>query len=196
MIKFRQKDFSILSNTVAGAGAGASIGSGISFFRKDKKNTAAIIGASTLIGAALGAIVGTVKHVSQNVNRKTTVNARLMNDVIAYLKKSNLKEGKDFTRDPRTANLLKTKVCIVISKNSGELQLLINTINDSRLKTVVNEVVKRIPNTTSKFEEQSDRYNDITISTISDSSADAGLIAGISEKFIREGYPVYLVEVG
>ena len=41
-----------------------------------------------------------------------------------------------------------------------------------------------------------DKFNEITITTISDSSADVGLIAGLAEKFIRANCPVYLIEVG
>ena len=119
-----------------------------------------------------------------------------MGTVIENLQKSGLVEGKDFTRDPKTANDMKTKVCIVITRNSGELKLLVNTVADAKLKTVANGMIKNIPNTATVNKKLSDKYNDISISIISDSSADAGLITGMAEYFIHHGYPVYLVEVG
>ena len=221
MIKFRQKDFSAFSNILSdmgkyaaiGAAATPGLGLGIKAFRmkkagSDKKATNdfnkdwnvrkglynSAMGA--LYGAALGLFVGSVKEISKAVNRSRTVDARLMQTVIEMLKKSGLREGKDFTRDPKAANELKTKVCIVVSKVSNDLRLAINTVSDQKLKNVTKDVVKNIPNTSAVTEKVSDKYNDITISTISDSSADAGLVAGIAQSFIHSGYPVYLVEVG
>jgi hypothetical protein len=57
-------------------------------------------------------------------------------------------------------------------------------------------MAKNIPNTATVNTKLSDKYNDISISTVSDSSANLGLITGIAEYFIRNKYPVYLVEVG
>jgi hypothetical protein len=172
----------------------------IPFFRRgnqeDWKTTLSIIGSGTIIGAGLGLLVGLAKETSTKVNRAITVDNRLMQGVIENLKKTGFKEGVQFTRDPKTANDLKIKVCIVISKNSGNLQLLVNTVADSKLKTVTNGMVKNIPNTATVNSKLSDKYNDITITSISDSSADVGLITGIAEYFIRNKYPVYLVEVG
>lgn len=214
MIEFRQKDFSILSDikkgALAGTAAGTTIAGGLKvLFRKGKEpdikvpgklsnisQEAIIIGGGTIIGAALGLLAGTVKELSKVINRSATVDNRLMQDVIDMLKKSGLKEGKNFTRDPKTANELKTKVCIVVTRVSNDLRLLINTVADPKLKEVTNGVVKHVKNTSMVTEKLSDKFNDITVSTISDSSADAGLITGIAQSFIHAGYPVYLVEVG
>jgi hypothetical protein len=119
-----------------------------------------------------------------------------MSKVIEYLKKDGLKEGIDFTKDPKTATSLKTKVCVVISKVSGELRISVNLVSDPKLKTVSDEIIKRLPNIAASTEKMSDKFNDITITSISDASADAGLVVGVVEKFIHSGYPVYLVEVG
>lgn len=214
MIKFRQKDFSILSDikkgAMAGTAAGATIAGGLkTVFRKGKEPDIklpgklgnitpeiVIIGGGTVLGAALGLLAGTVKEISKVVNRNTTVDNRLMQDVVDMLKKSGLKEGRSFTRDPKTANELKTKVCIVVTKVSNDLRLLINTVTDPKLREVTNGIVKHVKNTSMVTEKLSDKFNDITVSTISDSSADAGLITGIAQSFIHAGYPVYLVEVG
>ena len=210
MIKFRQKEYSILSNVTTGATTGASLGllantligekivNSLPKFRDRARweNTVAVVGAGTVIGAGLGLIAGLIKEGSTLINRKRTVDARLMQTVIDNLKKSGLREGKDFTRDPKTASELKTKVCIVIYKVSNDLKLLVNTVSDTKLQNVTKGMIKNIPNSSVVTKNMSDKFNDISISTISDSSADAGLITGIAENFIHHGFPVYLVEVG
>lgn len=203
MIKFKQKKFGVLSDTVSGAKIGAisgALATKIPFFRRGNRNNwtedLAIVGGGTILGAGLGLLIGLSKEISTKANRVATVDRRLMQNVVEALKKTGFKEGIDFTRDPKTANELKTKVCIVISKESNNLSLLINTVLDSKLKTVTNGMVKNIPNTATVNTKLSDKYNDISISTISDSSANTGLIVGIAEYFIRHKYPVYLVEVG
>lgn len=208
MIEFRQKQFGIVSSVRNGAAIGATVGTlatklpiikNLPIFKKKDDNwktELSIIGGGTIIGAGLGLLVGLTKDISTRVNRATTVDARLMQGVIENLKKDGFKEGIDYTRDPKTANDLKMKVCIVISKNSGNMQLLVNTVADTKLKTVALNMAKNIPNTATVNTKLSDKYNDISISTISDSSANIGLVTGIAEYFIRNKYPVYLVEVG
>ena len=202
MIKFRQKQFGMVSSVRNGAAIGATIGTLATklpiFKKKDDnwKTELSIIGGGTIIGAGLGLLVGLTKDISTKVNRATTVDARLMKGVIENLKKDNFREGIDYTRDPKIANDLKMKVCIVISKNSGNMQLLVNTVADTKLKTVTLNMAKNIPNTATVNTKLSDKYNDISISTVSDSSANLGLVTGIAEYFIRNKYPVYLVEVG
>lgn len=214
MIKFRQKDFSILSSTVTGAGIGGSLGTFIPMFGKkheitfknkdgdtEKKMEYDIsktkgMAIGLIVGAALGALVGTVKEVSKKVNRKNTVDRRLLEKVLLDLNHKGFKEGIDYVLDPQKANRMRTKVCIVISKYSDELRVLINTVKDPKLSQLATNVVKNIPNSSNVVTRATDKYNDIVISTISDSSVDAGLICGIAEKFIHSGFPVYLVEVG
>ena len=200
MIKFRQKQFGMVSSVKNGAVIGATVGTLATklprFNNKGWRTELSIIGGGTIIGAGLGLLVGLTKDISTKVNRATTVDARLMQGVIENLKKDGFREGIDYTRDPKIANDLKMKVCIVISRNSGNLQLLVNTVADTKLKTVANNMAKNIPNTATVNTKLSDKYNDISISTVSDSSANLGLITGIAEYFIRNKYPVYLVEVG
>lgn len=206
MVKFRQKEFGILGKTIAGASIGASIGGlankltsnsrSIKFKGKDYNLGAVLVGGGTIVGAALGALCGVISSADDFISKKVTTDNRLMKHVVGDLKKTGFKEGIDFTRDPKTANSLRTAVCFVITKNSGELRVLINTANDSKLRELTEKTVKNIPNLSAVTKKASDRFNEITITTISDSSADVGLIAGLAEKFIRAKYPVYLIEVG
>ena len=212
MIEFRQKDFSFSSGILKGATIGASFGAlaanmgGIKIFRKknstgsEKEQIGLDAFNTTLMGAALGAFIGVlcsgVNEASKRANNRSTVNNRLMNTIVGALKSSGLKEGSDFTRDSKEASRLKTKICIAVSRVDGDLRILINQISDPKLKDLTKDLIKNIPNTSAVTEKQSDRFNDIIITTISDSSADAGLVTGIAERFIHSGYPVYLVEVG
>ena len=218
IITFRRKDFSILSDTIKGAAIGGNLATlSLPLGGKDAKNIyikssnptfrkinklspfskrLGVIAAGTLVGAALGALVGTIKKSDEVISRKLTVDNRLMDRVIEDLKKTGFKEGSDFTRDPKTADSLKSVVSVAITRNSGELRLLVNTISDNKLKDITKNIIKNLPNSSAVSEENKSRYNEISITTISDGSADVGLIAGICEKFIRNKYPVYLVEVG
>ena len=214
MIEFRQKDFSFLSNVLTGAGLGASAGTlaaGLGGVRFKKKKTPGSIQqenpltgkealGAVLIGAGLGAFAGAIfsgiDSISKKSNVRSTVNNRLVNKVVDALKSAGLKEGSDFTRDSKEASRLKTRICISISKVDGDLKVLINQISDPKLKDITKDLIKNLPNYSAVTERQSDRFNDIIITTISDSSADAGLVTGIAERFIHSGYPVYLIEVG
>lgn len=207
MIEFRQKDFSIFSSTLSGAGTGFGLGMMYGKFRNRNSKPGQsnsgrevdenILGIYGLIaGAALGALAGVIDEQRTRFNRKTTVDNRLMDTVVENLRKDNFKEGKDFTRDPKIANQLKTKVCICISKVSGDLRILINMVADPKLQGLAKDLVKNIPNKSAVNERTSDKFNDITITTISDSSMDAGLVTGVAERFIHSGYPIQLVEVG
>lgn len=221
MIKFRPKNFSILSSTVTGATIGANTGllaSPLFMFKKNKttgstptqttskgkysfeftglSNALLPVAAGTIVGAALGALVGGIKEIDKAISHKTTVDKRLMEKIVENLKKTGFEEGTDFTRDPKTADKIKSPVSIVITKNSGELRLLVNTIIDNKLKRLTSQITKNLPNSSAVTRREKNKYNEISITTISDGSADAGLITGICDQYIRNKYPVYLVEVG
>lgn len=211
MVKFREKSFSIISDTISGAkigGAVAALGApivgrlsknGTKFVNTSSNDVSfihkslAMIGGGIVVGASLGLLVGLTKSIGLSLNRENTVDARLLDDVERKLRKFKL--NKDFTRDPKIANELRTKVCLVISKYSDDLRILINTVNDSKLKDVTNEVTKSIPKGSIKTNTESNKYNEITLSTLS-SGKDASVIAEIAKAYIQKGYPVYLVEVG
>lgn len=153
------------------------------------------LGVGLLVGAALGALVGSAKEIDKRISRGNADN-RLMNPVVKALEKDSYKEGVDFTRDPKTANDLKTKVCIVFSTASGDLGVRVNTIDDPKLKNLADKAVKTTPGITSKTTQASNKYNELTISTIKNATQNINLIKKIAESFMSNGYPVYMVEVG
>lgn len=213
----KKKTFSIKESTIAGAQLGAGLGtmaassgmitkkimrSGPIFkpLKGDPEEVSieqrmALVASGTIIGAALGALMGVVGELDKK-NSRRSINNRLMPSIISNLKKDNLREGVEYTRDPKVADRLQTKVCLAVSRNSGDLRVLINTKSDPKLKKITDQIVKNIPNTGVKNTTANNKFNEITISTISDSSADSTLVSGIAEQFIHSGFPVYLVEVG
>ena len=201
MVGFKRKDFSLKDDVITGAGVGAGVGGIAGLISKAGGNggfgrSLAIIGIGTAVGASLGAIAHSIKSGADSSNRRATVDARLMNMVVDDLKASGFKEGVQFTRDPKRANELKVRVSIVVSRSSGEMNLLINMVADDRLKDLAKDVITRLPNSSAVTTSLEDKYNEITVTTIADNSANAGLIAGLCNYFIRSKYPVYLVEVG
>jgi len=149
---------------------------------------------TTLLGAALGAIVGIVKTVNDKYSQ-SRVNQRLLKRILPRLKSEGLVEGKDYTMDPKKANEIPTKVCIVLSSASGELQTIINSKDDPKLKKVVDKVVKKSPGR-SQVTTQNNRFNEITITTEKNTAANVNQVVSIIESFVESGYPVYIVEVG
>lgn len=152
------------------------------------------LGYSILIGASLGLVLGITKKIAEE-SSKDQSNARVINIVKNLLKKRNFKEDKDFTRNPKIADLEKTKVTIVVNRENGDLKLALNVISDEKLEKVCNYIISEVPDKTKTTKKESNRYNEILITTMSKGN-DAVVIADIAEKFIRAGYPVYLIEVG
>lgn len=159
------------------------------------KNRAITMGASILVGAALGGIYGLIKDTSNAINNHQ-VDERLSTRIIYNLKNLGFKEGTQFTRDPKTADLLKTKICVIISRINGDLKIIINYLNDPKFKEDTQKIIKNLPPSAVAVEKMGDRFNDITITSVSDKTQDPALVSGILEQFIRRGYPVYIVEVG
>lgn len=149
---------------------------------------------TTLLGAALGALVGVTRTLNDKWSQKHT-NQRLTKPLERELKRWGYEEGKDYTFDPKRANEIPTKVCIVLSSASGELQTVINSENDRNLKILVDRIVKqssgRIQAST-----QNNRFNEITITTEKNASKNVKQISSIIKSFVEKKYPVYIVEVG
>lgn len=224
MIKFKQKDFSnyIVSDAVKGATIGAAVGSVIgggaapeklpvvkflpgakeyNNLRHGKKDTEgkikqqlAIMGTSVILGAALGALLGTVKEIDKHVSQGNADN-RLMGSVIKELEKKGYKEGKEFTRDPKQASTF--KVCIVLTRDGANLRLLVNVIKDPKLKQTTDKVIRSLTGKPQvRNNTASNKYNEISISTISNTPSNIKTVTELASGFIKAGYPTYIVEVG
>lgn len=225
MIIFKEKCFGDLSdslkntlhNTLQGAAIGSAIGGGVAKFyplTRERKVTAkggvktvkvkvsvqdAAVGGA-LIGAALGLIGSAIKETANYFNKERTVNNRLLPSVVKKLEAAGHKEGMSFTRDPKHADTMKTKVSLVIYKFSDDLRIVVNSESDKKLDTIMNDLTKKMAQ--SQYgggvhkEEISGKYKDLKITAISDPSTDADYIAWVASNFINNGYPVYLVEVG
>lgn len=148
-----------------------------------------------LFGAALGAVIGGIRDLVKYDSRRNT-NNRLLNGVVDNLKRLGHKQDSDFTLNPKMADQLKTKICVVVNRVNEDLKLVINTVNDAKLKTDTDFILKNLPKSFSQTEKLGDRFNELTITTISDKNQDPAVITGILDQFIHKGYPVYVVEVG
>lgn len=150
---------------------------------------------ATLVGAALGALVGGIKDFAHFVSKKSVGSGRMSDKIVDNLVRMGYKGGKDFTLNPKLANTLKLKVCVSVSRVNLEVKMIINTINDKNLQKIASEVTKNLPKSATATETVGDRFNNLVITRMS-SVEDPAFVSGILEQFIRGGYPVYIVEVG
>lgn len=202
MIKFRQKAYSsdnVISGALDGVKYGAGVGTVLAGILKATKNNKVspylVVGGSILAGAALGALAGKAKDKEIQKSR-VGAGVRLFESVLDNLRKIGFKEGYDFTQDPKMANVMKTKVCIVVSRNSSGLKMLINTVDDPELKEITKRIHGSLGRNTISTERVNNRFNELTITTMSSNGGDATFVTRIIETFIRNGYPVYIVEIG
>ena len=189
----------VVSDAVRGASLGLMAGTGA--LQLSGINRTGSIRAKAmipLIGAALGAVAGSlwgiVKTADQVISQHGTGH-KLIEEVLKNLKRAGYKRDTDWTTDPKRATIMKTKVCVVISRSADELGVLINMANDPKLKSVSAEITKNLPVDAQETEKFSDRFNDLQISSYP-SSKDAVFVFSIIESFIKRGFPVYLLEVG
>ena len=218
MIKFREKDFSnyIVDDTLKGAALGATAGtlySGISnkfpkFIPgsdklnktskdgKPESNGLIMTGIGTLVGAALGALVGTVREIDKRVSRANTGSSRLMNSVLDKLRERGYKENLDFTRDSSKSMEKKMKISVVFNNADSDFRILVNTINDPTLKSITNKLLQPIKrNGQVQTNYAVNKYNEINITTMKDNNVNSLIVTNLVEGFIKEGYPVYIAEV-
>jgi hypothetical protein len=192
-----EKRYGEITNTALKGGSwGLTLGTGFAGFMKGKTPQAKALVALT--GAALGALAGTVWGTVKAVDSKISQSEsghKLIKEVIKNLNRAGYKRDSEWTTDPKTANLMKTKVCVVFSRSADELGLMINMASEPELKKISEEATKNLPWGSKATEKISDRFNEIQITSIP-SKTDAVYIFGKIEKFIQAGYPVYLIEVG
>lgn len=197
MIRFRPKNFSVLTSTVQGAGLGLSTGTLVGGLAgRSNKEKLMWLGGATLAGAALGFIAGATKEIA-HMNHNKDAGSRLLGKIVKKIALNGFKEGKDFTRDPKRANELRTKICMVMSSNGAEFNLLINIVDDKRLKELTKKVLEVMPSANiQKSTTASNRYNEIKIQTIPNPSSNIEMVVNMSSLYMKGGYPVYFTEVG
>ena len=189
----------VVSDAVRGASLGLMAGTGaLQLSGVNKTGSIRAKAMIPLMGAALGAVAGSlwgiVKTADQVISQHGTGH-KLIDEVLKNLKRAGYKRDTDWTTDPKRATIMKTKVCVVISRSADELGVLINMANDPKLKSVSTEITKNLPVDAQETEKFSDRFNDLQISSYP-SSKDAVFVFSIIESFIKRGFPVYLLEVG
>ena len=141
-----------------------------------------------------GALLGTVKEIDKHVSQGNA-DDRLMGSVIKELEKKGYKEGKEFTRDPKQASTF--KVCIVLTSDGANLRLLVNVIKDPKLKQTTDKVIRSLTGKPQvRNNTASNKYNEISISTISNTPSNIKTVTELASGFIKAGYPTYIVEVG
>ena len=161
----------------------------------DFKNTdtAYLSLSGAIIGASLGALWTAAEWVTGKFTGKPIIN-QCLDLVVTNLKKMGFKEGQHFTKDRKIADSLKTKITIAIVKTNGNLVVLVNSKNDPKLNKVNKDIVRNLPTETIS-QKENDRFNEITITSMSSNNGDSVFISSLAEKFIKAGFPVYLLEV-
>lgn len=162
---------------------------------RDFKNmdTAYLSLSGAIIGASLGALWTAAEWVTGKFTGKPIIN-QCLDLVITNLKKMGFKEGQHFTKDRKIADSLKTKITIAIVKTNGNLVVLVNSKNDPKLSKINKDIVQNLPTETIS-QKENDRFNEITITSMSSNNGDSVFISSLAEKFIKAGFPVYLLEV-
>lgn len=158
----------------------------------DRDNSYLAVGGA-IVGAALGALWTGAEWVVKRFNNRPIVN-QCLDLAITDLKKMGFKENQDFTKNRTTADSMKTKVTIAVIKSNGNLVVIVNSKNDPKLNKVNKDIVRNLP-TETLTQKETDRFNEITITSMSSNNGDAVFVSSMAEKFIKAGFPVYLMEV-
>jgi hypothetical protein len=197
----REKSYGAISNSAAkGALAGSTVGAvlALQFMKRSQLGSPRAKAMVPLVGAALGGLAGSLWGVVKTLDTKISQSLtghKLIEEVIKNLKRAGYREGQQWTLDPKKATLMKSKVCVVLSQSADNTGILVNMANDPKLKEISLEITNSLPTGFRQTEKISDRFNEIQISSFPDKT-DATYIFTVLEKFIKRGFPVYLIEVG
>ena len=201
IFSIREKSYGAITNSAwKGAAAGGTLGAGLvlPYMSIAQTGTPRAKAMVPLVGAALGGLAGSLWGVIKTLDTKISQSGtghKLIEEVIKNLKRAGFKEGQQWTCDPKKATLMKSKVCVVLSQSADNTGILVNMANDQKLKEISEEIINTLPTGFRETEKMSDRFNEIQISSFPDKT-DATYIFTVLEKFIKRGFPVYLIEVG
>jgi hypothetical protein len=201
MIKFREKIYSfqdLVSNIQAGALAAGTISSVIINNKDIIKNPFL---KKILLGTSIGvAVISGLSMLAEFYNKKKSVSEVKksinynLNQVIDILTRNGYIENKDFFTDPKKADQYKTKVSIILRRDLGTMDLIVNTTYDAKLDRVTRSIFKEIPSESSFFKKSSENKIEIIVSSI-DVNSSPDYMAEVSQKFIEKKIPVYLLEI-
>lgn len=201
MIKFREKIYSfqdLVSNIQAGALAAGTISSVIINNKDIVKNP---LLKKILLGTSIGvAVISGLSMLAEFYNKKKSVSEVKksinynLNQVIDILTRNGYIENKDFFTDPKKADQYKTKVSIILRRDLGTMDLIVNTTYDAKLDRVTRSIFKEIPSESSFFKKSSENNIEIIVSSI-DVNSSPDYMAEVSQKFIEKKIPVYLLEI-
>jgi hypothetical protein len=201
IFSIREKSYGAITNSAwRGAALGGSIGAGLALQYMDRAQVGSNRSKAMvpLVGAALGGLAGSLWGVIKTLDTKISQSGtghKLIEEVVKNLKRAGFREGQQWTCDPKKATLMKSKVCVVLSQSADNTGILVNMANDQKLKEISEEIINTLPIGFRETEKISDRFNEIQISSFPDKT-DATYIFTVLEKFIKHGFPVYLIEVG
>jgi hypothetical protein len=201
IFSIREKSYgNVMSSAWKGAAMGGSVGAGLAlqYMHQTQTGSNRAKAMVPLVGAALGGLAGSLWGIAKTIVTKISQSGtghKLIEEVIKNLKRAGYKQDQQWTLDPKRASLMKSKVCVVISRSEDNTGILINMANDPKLKEISQEITDSLPTGFRETEKMSDRFNEIQISSFPDKS-DATYIFMVLEKFIKRGFPVYLIEVG
>lgn len=153
-----------------------------------------IVGAGIAVGATLGALIGATKDILTYIDWKKSGNSTIAS-IKRELDKRHYRIGEQYTLDPKEADRLGCKVCILVNHDAADLNLIVNTVNDPKLSSIATKSIKAIGGKV-KVDNAANNYNKLTLTTISNPSTNAKTVAGICADFIEAGFPVYVLEAG
>lgn len=162
-------------------------------------NPKAAIIKGAIIGAAIAAGYYIIKYLynkaDQSISSSRINSNYSLSEVDRYLRSKGYSNEKDYALDPDTADYIRTKVSIVVDKNSDNLCLTINSVNDPKLEKVTKSIIKELPTESRFYSKQSDKNNELILHVTSSNGGDSVYVGEIVEKFIQKKYPVFLVEI-
>lgn len=212
MIKFREARYSnfnisdLLSESVANAGAGATLGAAVgglssALLGGDKSRTlswttkGALWGAQLLVGYNLLDKLLNSSFLSSLTQKGIKNSNYNINTITRVLKMKGFAPDRDFTTNPKVADRLKTKVCIVIRSDVDLLSIIISSANDDIAKKALDEIMRGVPDRYKKTVDRTEKGNKVSLTAMSSNMGDVSYVANIAAQFMNRRIPVYLVEV-
>lgn len=201
MIKFREKTYSfqdLIGNLHAGALAAGTISSLIINNKdivKDPLLKKILLGTSigVTVISGLGLLMDYYNRRKSIHEVKNSVNHNI-NFIADLLKADGKIEGKDFFLDPREADSSRAKVSMILRKDIGTMDFIVNTSRDPKLDSLTKSIFRDIAGKPGYFKKETDNNTEIIVTSL-DTSFDPSYVVGVAEKFINKKVPVYLLEI-